>query len=80
MQLPVLLKHEFETGTVARIKQYEIKAHQFLVDLEEDAKVFLQQGFALVAEGERAVEIFQSNEVKPKSQRAANKKDEKAAE
>lgn len=71
MQLPVLLKHVEESGIVARAKQYEINAHHFLVDVEDDAKVFIEQGFVLVKEGEDAVKRFA--ELQPKQQKKSTK-------
>lgn len=82
MQLPVLFKHVEENGVVARIKQYEVKAHHFLVDLEEDAKVFLDQGFHLVKEGEDAEKHLANllpKEKKTASKAAPTAKDDKAA-
>lgn len=51
MKLPVLFRHDVESGVIARVKQYEIKAHEFLVDLEEDAKAFVELGYQVIREG-----------------------------
>jgi hypothetical protein len=50
MELPVLFKHEVESGVIARIKQYAIKDYKFVVDELEDAKAFVEQGFQVLQE------------------------------
>jgi hypothetical protein len=58
MQLPVLFRHELESGVVARTKEYVIKTYHLLVDVEEDVKAFIDHGWRIIAEGERALELF----------------------
>jgi hypothetical protein len=72
MNVPVLFKHVLESGVIARAKQYEIKASHFLVDVLEDANMFLKQGYQMVAEGEKAVELFSA--LQPKKSKAADTK------
>ncbi|EPZ47639.1 hypothetical protein [Alicyclobacillus acidoterrestris] len=58
MKLPALFRLDADATNVSRTKVYEVKAKHFLVDLAEDAEVFVKQGFALVSEGEAAIKQF----------------------
>jgi hypothetical protein len=71
MKLPVLFRHDVESGVIARVKQYEIKAHEFLVDLEEDAKAFIELGYQVIREG--------ADEKDAPKEKAAASKEKKAA-
>lgn len=70
MNLPVEFEHELETGAIARVKQYEIKAHRFIVDVEEDAEAFVGFGYRIVREGVAIAE----DKPKAPGQKVANDK------
>jgi phage shock protein A len=70
MELPVLFKHEVESGVIARAKQYVIKDYKFVVDELEDAKAFVEQGF----------QVLQEKYEEAKKEKAATSKEKKAAE
>lgn len=56
MNLPVEFEHEIESGAIARVKQYEIKAHKFVVDVAEDAEAFVELGYRVVREDVKVAE------------------------